>query len=90
MNPVFCAGDPLDNRYADLGNSEAHVEAGEGIFAKTLVPKNNFFTLFGGRFYDEKDFKSLVIKSDREFRSRNITKSHKEFEDFWKYRYISL
>ena len=78
-------GDPLDNRYVDLKISETYPEAGEGSFAKTRVAKNTIYSLYGGWFFTNKEFKSYILKAEQDFRNRNV--SDQEYEDFWKYRY---
>jgi hypothetical protein len=66
---MFISGDPIDNRYVVLKDSERFPLAGEGMVAKVDIPKGTIFCHMSGYILNNAQFEDL---------EKNITNYKKE------------
>ncbi len=57
----YVLGDPIENRYVALKDSEIFPNAGEGMVAKENIPKNTIFSHMSGYILTNSQYKDAYI-----------------------------
>ncbi len=78
---ITLSGDPLDSRYVQVGKSEIHLEAGEGLFARKDIPENTIFALFSGRLFSKAEFEEFRELQNINYVEKNLLASDPEIAD---------
>ena len=79
-------GDPLDNRYVTLRDSESFPLAGEGVVAKVDIPAKTIFCHYSAHVLTSAQISKLRKNLVVHMKENNKTLDDQEVEDYWKYR----
>jgi len=79
-------GDPLDNRYVALRDSESFPLAGEGVVAKVDIPAETIFCHYSAHVLTSTQINKLRKDLVIYFKENNKTFDDQEVEDSWMYR----
>ena len=81
---MILSGDPLDNKYVALKQSETYPEAGEGSFAKVDIPAHTIYVLYSAFRLTKDEFDQFQKEQKEKFEKEKFTEQ--QIYDSWKYR----